>query len=137
MTKRVQERKEERIVTKYRPTAMNMSSIFSTSLSSAKNLITSSDPEKLAAAAKPASRTSRNSRFDEAPSSQVKLKDVYFGGMTNSSAEKLVVIKENQISWECSESIPCSVHKDEATDELVAYNKGAGKFAASSISENS
>ena len=49
--------------------------------SSAKHLITSSDPGKLMAAEKPASKTRRNSRPDEALSSQVKLKDVYLGGL--------------------------------------------------------
>ena len=38
----------------------------------------------------PASRTRRNSRLDEAPSSQVKMKDVYFGGLMDESAGELV-----------------------------------------------
>ena len=54
MAKRVQEQKEDEIiVTKSRPTAMNLSSTVSASswkLVSAKNLITSSDPVKLMAA---------------------------------------------------------------------------------------
>ena len=79
MAKRAQEQKdEEGIVAKSRHTAMNLSSTFPASSSSSKNLITSSDPVKLKAR-KPASR--RNSRPDEAPSSQVKLKDVYLGGV--------------------------------------------------------
>ena len=62
----------------------------SVSSSSANNLITSS-----IAAGKPASRTRRNSRPDEAPSSQVKLKDVYFGGLMDDSAVKPAATEEN------------------------------------------
>ena len=87
--KRVQEQKEEeKAVAKSRPTVMNLSSTIQANFSSAKNLITSSDPEKLIAAGKPASRTRRNSRPYEAPSSQVKLKDVYLGGLMDDSAVK-------------------------------------------------
>ena len=96
--KRVQEQKEEeRTVAKSRSTVMNLSSTILASSSSAKNLITSSDPEKLIAAVITASRTRRNSRPYEAPSSQVKLKDVYFGGLMNDSAGKLVATEENQV----------------------------------------
>ena len=98
--KRVQEQKEERTVAKSRPTVMNLSSKIPASSSSAKNLITSSDPEKLIAAGKLASSTRRNSRPYEAPSSQVKLKDVYFGGLMVDSAVKLVATEENQVVWE-------------------------------------
>ena len=105
--------------------------------SSAKNLITSSDPGKLIAAGKPASRKRRNSRPDEAPSSQVKLKDENLGGLMDDSAEKPVATEENQVLWKFSESESWRVHKDEVTSEPVAHEKGAGKPAASSISENS
>ena len=99
--KRVQEQKEEeKAVAKSRPTVMNLSSTIPASSSSAKNLITSSDPEKLIAAGKPASRTRRNSRPYEAPTSQVKLKDVYLGGLMDDSAVKLVATEENQVVWE-------------------------------------
>ena len=50
MLKRVQEQKDERIVAKSRLAAMNLSSSVPASSSSAKNLITSSDPGKLTAA---------------------------------------------------------------------------------------
>ena len=74
MANRVQEqKKEERIVAKSRPTAMNLSSSVPASSSSAKKPITSSNPGKLTPAGKTASRTRRNSKPDEAPSSQVKL----------------------------------------------------------------
>ena len=66
----------------------------------------------------------------------MKLKDVYFGGLMDDSAEKFVATEENQVLWEFSESESWSVHEDEVTGEPVAY-KSAGKPAASSISENS
>ena len=89
MAKRVQEQKEEEtIVAKSRPTALNLSSTVPASSSSSKNLIASSDPRKLMAAGKLASKTRRNSKPDEASSSQVKLKDVFFGGLMDESAEK-------------------------------------------------
>ena len=88
MANRVQEqKKEERIVAKSRLTAMNLSLSVAASSSSAKNPITSSNPGKLMAAGKTASRTRRNSKPDEAPSSQVKLKDVYLGGLMGESGE--------------------------------------------------
>ena len=95
-----EQKEEERIVAKSRPTAMNLSSSALASSSSAKNLITSTDPVKLMATGKLASRTRRNSKLDEAPSSQVKLKDVYFGGLVHEIAEKLVATDENQAFWE-------------------------------------
>ena len=134
----MQEQKdEEKIVSKSRPTAMNLSSTVPARSSSAKNLITSSDPGKLIAAGKPASRTRRNSKPDEAPSSQVKLKDVYLGGLMDDSAGKAVATEENQVLWEFSESDSWSVHEDEVPGESVAYENCAEKPAASSISENS
>ena len=136
MAKRVQEQKEEEtIVAKSRPTAMNLSSTVSASSSSAKNLVTSSDLGKLIAVGKPASKTRKNSRLDEAPSSQVKLKDVYLGGLMDDSAEKLVSTEENRVLWEFSESESFSVHENEVTSELVAHKKSAGKPAASSVPE--
>ena len=136
MAKRMQDQKEdERIVAKSRLTAINLSSTVPASSSSAKgDLITSSDPVKLKAAEKPASRTRRKSRPDEAPSSHVKLKDVYLGGLVDDSAGKLVAKEENQVLCELSESESWSVHEDEVTGEPVAYKKGAEKPAAPSES---
>ena len=59
----------------------------------------------------------------------MKLKDVFLGRLIDDSAGKLVATEENQVLWEFSESESWSVHEDEA------YTKGAGKPAASSISE--
>ena len=71
------------------------------------------------------------------PNSQVKLKDVYFGGLMDHSAEKPFATEVKQVLREFSESESWSVHEDEVTGKLVAYKKGAEKPAASSISENS
>ena len=60
-------------------------------------MITSPDSGKLTAAGIPASRTTGNSKPDEAPSSQVKLKDVYLGGLMDDSAVKLVATEENLV----------------------------------------
>ena len=56
------------------------------------------------AAGKLASRMRRNSKNDEAPRFQVKLKNAYHGGLMNKVAEKLVATEENQVLWELSES---------------------------------
>ena len=132
MAKRMQEqKKEERIVAESRPTAMNLSSTVPASSSSAKNPITSSDPEKLMTPGKSASRTRRNSKLDEAPSSQVQLKDVYLGGLMDETAGKLVVTEDNEVLWEFSESGSWSIHEDEVTGKPVAYKKVAVTSAAS------
>ena len=75
------------------------------------------------AAGKPASRTRRNSRPEEALSSQVKLKDVYLGGLMDESAEIHVATEENQVLWEFSESDSWSIHEDEVTGKPVAYKR--------------
>ena len=138
MAKRMQELKdEEKNVAKSKPTAMSLSSTVPASSLSAKNLITSSDPGKLIAAGKQASRTRRNSKPDEAPSSQVKLKDVYLGWLMDDSAGKPVTTEEKQVIWEFSESDSWSVHEGEVPGKSVAHENCAEKPAASSISENS
>ena len=106
-----------RIVVKSRPTALN--------LSSAKKLITSKSPGILMATGKLERRMRGNSESDAAPSSQVQLKDAYFGGLMDDSAVKLVATEENQVLWEVSESESWSVHEDEVTGKLVAWKKRA------------
>ena len=134
MAKRVQEQKEEeKIVAKWKLTAMNLSSSVPASSSSAKNQIAWSDPVKLMAAGKLASRMRRNSKPDEAPSSQVKLKNAYLGGLMDKVAGKPVATEENQALWELSESESWSIHEDEVRGKPVAYKKDAVKLAASSI----
>ena len=121
MAKLVQEQKEEeRIVTKSKSTAVNLSSTDPASSSSAQDPDASRAPGKLIASGKSESRVRRNSRPHEAPSSQVKLKDVYLGGLMDDSAEKLVATEESQVLWEFSESESCSVHEDEVTGKPVA-----------------
>ena len=111
---------------KSRPTAMNLSSSVPASYSSAKNPIRSSDRVKLMAGGKLASRTRRrNSKPNEASSSQVKLKDENLGGLMDESVEKLVATEENQVLWEFSESESWSIHENEVTGKLVAYKKKA------------
>ena len=66
-------------------------------------------------------RTRRNSRPDEALSSQVKLKDAHFGALMDDSAGKVVATEENQVLWEFSESESWSIHEDEVTGKPVAY----------------
>ena len=82
IAKRMQEQKgEERIVAKSKPTAMNLSSIVPTSSSSATSPIASKSPGILTASGKPESRMRINSKSDAASSSQVRLQDAYLGGL--------------------------------------------------------
>ena len=105
MAKRVQEKKdEERIVAKSRPTAMNLSSIVPASSSSAKNLITSSDPVKLTAAGKPECRMRRNSKSDVASSFQARLEDAYLGGLMVEVPERPSATHKSQELWKFSGS---------------------------------
>ena len=67
MAKRMQEQKgEERIVVKSKPTPMNLSSVVPTSSSSATSPIASKRPGILTASGKPESRIRINSKFDAA-----------------------------------------------------------------------
>ena len=78
--KRIQDQKEEeRVVSKSRPAAMNMSSFIATSSSTASSPASKS-PGMPIASGKPDSRMSLNS-FDAASSSQVRLKDANLGGL--------------------------------------------------------
>ena len=113
---------------------MNLSSSVPASSSSAKSPIASTSLGILMA---PESRMRGNSESDAASSSQARLQDVYLGGLMDESAEKPVATEENQVICEFSESDSCSIHEDEVTGKPVACKKGAGKPAASSISEKS
>ena len=59
---------------------MNLSSFIATSSSTASSPIASNSPGMPIASGKPDSRTSSNS-FDDASTSQMRLKDAYFGGL--------------------------------------------------------
>ena len=122
---------------KSRLTAVNLSSTVLASSSSARNLITSSDPRKLIAAGTLASRTRRNSKPDAASSSQVKVQDAYLGGLMNKAMEKPVATKEESGTVDLSESESWSFHEEEVTEKLVAYKTATGKPAASNRTENS
>ena len=127
MAKRRQEQKEEeRIVSKSESTAMNLSAHVPTSASSAKSPTASKSPGILIAQRKSESRTRRNSKLDEAPSSQLKLKDVYHGGLMDTATGKPVATEENQVFWEFSESESWSVHEDKVTGEqgIVKLKEG-------------
>ena len=82
MAKRVQEQKEEdRVAAKSKPTTMNLTSTVSTSSSSVNHPIASKSPGILkASTGKHDARARRNSKPDAASSSQGRLKDAYFGG---------------------------------------------------------
>ena len=79
---------------------MNMSSSVPASSSSAKSPIASKCPGKLKVAWKPANWTRRSSRPDEVSSSQMKLKNVYLGGLMDDSAGKPVITEYNEVLWE-------------------------------------
>ena len=79
---------------KSKSTAMKLSSHVPTSSSSAKNLITSSDPVKRIATVKLESRIKRNSRPHAASSSQARLQDAYLGGLMATATGKPVVKKD-------------------------------------------
>ena len=83
MAKRIQEQKEEeRVVSKSRPAAMNLSSSIATSSSSASSPIASKSREMPIASGKPDSRMRSNQNsFDAASTSQVRLQDAYLGGL--------------------------------------------------------
>ena len=106
--------------------AMNLSSTVPASSSSAKNMITSSDAEKLMAAGQPASRTRRNLKSDAASSSQVRLQDTYLGGLLDKVAGKPVATDEHQVLWEFSESESWSNHESEVSEKPVVPTKGTG-----------
>ena len=81
--KTMEDQKEgDRIVAKSKPTAMNLTSIVSTSSSSVNHPIASKSLGILkASTGKPDARARRNSKPDAASSSQGRLKDAYFGGL--------------------------------------------------------
>ena len=125
MAKRMQEQKEEeRIVAKSKPTAMNLTSTVSTSSSSVKDPIASKSPGDTQSFRKSGARARRNSKTDAAWSSQGRLKDAYFGGLMVGVARKPAATDKSQESWEFSESESWSNHEKKVTVKPV----GALKF---------
>ena len=111
MAKRMQEQKgEERIVTKSKTAAVNMSSHFPASSSSAKSPIASKSPGTLTAWGKPENRMKRNSKSDAASSSQVRLQDAYLGGLMDTATEKPVATEEESRDMELSNVLSKSDH---------------------------
>ena len=106
---------------------MNLSSHVPTSSSSAKNLITSSDPVKRIATVKLESRIKRNSRHHAASSSQARLQDAHLGGLMATATGKPVVKKDP--------SEPETGSEEDVTRKPVAEKRATGKPYASSKSD--
>ena len=135
MAKTVQEQKEEEgIVAKSRPTAMNLSPASS---SSAKGSIASKGLGKLIASRRPESRVRRTSELDALSSSQGGLQDAYLGGLMDEVAVQPVATDESQVLWEFYESESWSNHGNEVMEKLLAHKKATGRLVASSTSGNS
>ena len=120
MAKRMQEQKEEdRVAAKSKPTTMNLTSTVSTSSSSVNYPIASKNKEILkASTGKPDARARRNSKPDAASSSQGKLKDASHGGLMVGVAVKLAVTDKSQKSWEASlESESWSDHEKKVSEK--------------------
>ena len=82
MAKRIQDQKEEGVVSKSRPAAVNLSSSIATSSSTASSPIASKSPGMPTASVKPDSRMSIDpNSFDAASTSQVRLQDAYLRGL--------------------------------------------------------
>ena len=97
MAKRIQEQKEEEIiVSKSKPTAMNLSSIVPTCSSSATSPIASKSPRMLM-------RINPNS-CDAASTFQVRLQDAYLGGLMETATERPVASGEESGDMDNSEA---------------------------------
>ena len=90
MAKRMQEQKrEDRIMAKSKPTATNLTTTVSTGSSSVNHPLASKRPGLFKASTGfPDARARRNSKPDAASSSQGRLKDAYLGGLMVEVAEK-------------------------------------------------
>ena len=102
MPKRMQEQKEEdKLVAKSKPTTMNLTSTVSTSSSSVSQPIASKSPGILKAfTGKPDARARRNSKPDAASSSHGRLKDAFLGGLMVEVADKPAATHKSQEPWE-------------------------------------
>ena len=124
MAKRVSEQKEkERIVSKSKPTAMNLSSIVPTRSSSATSPIASKSPVTLTATGKPESRMRRTSKSDAASSSQPRLQDAYLGGSMDTATEKPVATEEESEDTDNSESEIWTYQEEAVTVKPIAKKK--------------
>ena len=125
MAKRIQEQKEEeRVVSKSRLAAMNLSSSFATGSSSASSPIASKSPGMPIASEKPDSRMSvKPSSFDAASTSQVRLQDAYLGGVNGKAAENPSHQEEENSEDSDNPAAKIWYYKGkQVTGELVAQN---------------
>ena len=103
--KRIQDQKEEeRVVSKSRPAAMNLSSSIAKRSSTAPRPIASESPGIPITSGKPDGRMRRNLKSDAASSSQVKLQDACLGGLVDTATEKPVATKWESRDVDVSES---------------------------------
>ena len=121
MAKSVQEQKEEdRVAAKSKPTTVNLTSTVSTSSSSVNHPIASKSPGILKASTrKPDARARRNSKTDAPTSSQGRLKDAYLGGLMVGVARRPVATDKSQESWEFSESGSWCDHEEKYQGNLL------------------
>ena len=136
MAKRVQEQKENDMVAdKSKPTTMNLTSTVSTSSSSVNHPIASKSFGILkSSTGKPDARARRNSKPDAASSSQGRLKDAYLGGLMVEVAVKPVATDKSQESWDFPECESWSDNEKEVTGKLVASRRSgiSGNYKAGS-----
>ena len=122
MAKRIQEQKEEeRVVSKSRLTAMNLSSSITTSFSTASSPTASKSPVMLTASGKPDSRMSvEPNSFDAASTSQVRLKDAYLGGLKEKQRRNPSHQEDSEDSNNPEAEI-CDYKGKEVTEEPIAH----------------
>ena len=123
MAKRIQDQKEEeRVVSKSRPAAMNLSSFTATSSSTTSSPVASKSPGMPIASGKSDSRMSiEPDSFDAASTSQVRQKDVYLGGLK----EKQRRNQSHQGEEDSEDSDNPEAETWYCKGELVAQNSGA------------
>ena len=118
----MQEQKEEdRVAVKSKPTAMNLTSTVSTSSSSVNHPIASKSLGILkASTGEPDARARRNSKPDAASSSRGRLKDAYFGGLMFGVAEKLAATKVRSHGKFLSDLNPGAITRKKVSVKLGA-----------------
>ena len=127
VAKRIQDQKEEeRVVSKSRPAAMNLSSFIATSSSTASSPIASKSPGMPIASGKPDSRMSVDpSSFDAVPTSQVRLKDAYLGGLMEKQRETRRIKKKKIQKTPTILRLRSGTTKETSYGEPVAQNSKA------------
>ena len=77
----------------------------------------------------------RNSKSDEASSSQVRLQDAYLGGLMDTATGKLVATKDESGDVNLSESETWSYQEEAVLGRPIAHKKATAKPYASSVSD--